>query len=186
MFSDSKKAGFNNSGSRTKSIRRKERRHTLKYRLSAKEKETNETFLQYLSNYQISDSQVGMLSKVSTPVTNECEIRHQLLQDFEQFAICKTNAPPKHLSQTKQRTHPFHVKYNWIPPVQPSIANESDWENVKTQLAEIIVTKPKNKLSRSEVMTLKELKNNSVLNLKKANKGTTVILNNYNLSEHRQ
>ena len=82
--------------------------------------------------------------------------------------------------------YPFHVKSNWIPPVQPSIANESDWENVKTQLAEIIVTKPKNKLSRSEVMTLKELKNNSVLNLKKANKGTTVILNNYNLSEHRQ
>ena len=65
MFSDSKKSGSNNSGSRTKSIRHKGRRHTLKYRLSAKEKETNETFLKYLSNYQIFDSQVSMLPKVS-------------------------------------------------------------------------------------------------------------------------
>ena len=35
-------------------------------------------------------------------------------------------------------------------------------------------------------MALKGLKNNSVLNLKKADKGTTVIMNNYNLSQHRQ
>ena len=35
-------------------------------------------------------------------------------------------------------------------------------------------------------MALKELKNNSFLNLKKADKGTTVIMNNYNLSQHRQ
>ena len=39
--------------------------------------------------------------------------------------------------------HPFHVKSNWIPPVHPSIALESDYENIKTQLAEITVTKPK-------------------------------------------
>ena len=76
-----KKAGFNNSGSRTKITRRKERRHTLKYRLS-------ETLLKYLLNYQISDSQVSMLSGlkfIPTPVTNECKIRQQLFQDFEQF-----------------------------------------------------------------------------------------------------
>ena len=65
MFSDSKKSGSNNSGSRKKSIRHKGRRHTVKYRLSAKEKETNETFLKYLTNYQIFDSQVSMLPKVS-------------------------------------------------------------------------------------------------------------------------
>ena len=78
MFSDSKKAGFNNSGNRTKSIRRKERRHTLKYRLSAKERETNKTFLNYLSNYQISGCQVSMQSKVSNsfqhPWPTTCKI----------------------------------------------------------------------------------------------------------------
>ena len=65
--------------------------------------------------------------------------------------------------------HPFHVKSNWMPPVQPSIALESFMENVKAQLAEITVTKPKN----NELTALKELKTNSALNLKKADKGTT-------------
>ena len=65
--------------------------------------------------------------------------------------------------------HPFHVKSNWMPPVQPSIALESFLENVKAQLAEITVTKPKN----NELTALKELKTNSALNLKNADKGTT-------------
>ena len=55
-----------------------------------------------------------------------------------------------------------------MPPVQPSIALESVLENVKAQLAEITVTKPKN----NELTALKELKTNSALNLKKADKGT--------------
>ena len=70
--------------------------------------------------------------------------------------------------------HPFYVKSNWMPPVQPSIALESFMENVKAQLAEITVTKPKN----NEVTALKELKTNSTLNLKKADKGTTTITTN--------
>ena len=73
--------------------------------------------------------------------------------------------------------HPFHVRWNWVTPVQPSIAHESDLENVKTKYAEITLTKPKNNLSRNEFMALKELKNNSALNLKKIDKGTTVIMN---------
>ena len=120
MFSDSKKAGFNNSGSRTKITRRKERRHTLKYRLS-------ETLLKYLLNYQISDSQVSMLSGlkfIPKPVTNECKIRQQLFQDFEQFTRRMRLQYIFH-GQNKEPI-PFHVKSNWIPPVQPSIALESD------------------------------------------------------------
>jgi len=66
-----------------------------------------------------------------------------------------------------------------LPPVQPSIALESYLENVKTQLTEITVTtcKPKNNLSSA----LKELKNNSALNLKKQTKvqqqSSSVIMN---------
>ena len=69
--------------------------------------------------------------------------------------------------------HPFHVKSNWMPPVQQSIALESYLESVKTQLADIRINKPKNNLSRNEMAALKELKNNSAINLKKADKGTT-------------
>ena len=65
-----------------------------------------------------------------------------------------------------------------MPPVQPSVALESYLENVKAQLAEINVTKPRNNLSRDEAMALKELKNNSAINLKKANKGTTTVIMN--------
>ena len=54
-----------------------------------------------------------------------------------------------------------------MPQVQHSVALESYLENVKTQLAEIKITKPKNNLSRNEVKALKELKNNPAINLKK-------------------
>ena len=51
-------------------------------------------------------------------------------------------------------------------------------ENVKTQLAEIKIIKPKINLSRNEVKALKELKNNPGINLKKTNKGTTTVIMN--------
>ena len=51
-------------------------------------------------------------------------------------------------------------------------------ENVKTQLVEIKITKPKNNLSRNEVKGLKELKKNPAINLKKADKGTTTVVMN--------
>ena len=74
--------------------------------------------------------------------------------------------------------HPFHVKSQWMPPVQSSIALESYLENVKTQLAEITLSKLKNNLSRNDVTALKELENNAAINLKKADKGTTTVIMN--------
>ena len=65
-----------------------------------------------------------------------------------------------------------------MPQVQHSVALESYLENVKTQLAEIKITKPKNNLSRNEVKALKELKNNPAINLKKADIGTTTVFMN--------
>ena len=59
-----------------------------------------------------------------------------------------------------------------------SVALESYLENVKTQLAEIKITKPKNNLSRNEVKALKELNNNPAINLKNADKGTTTVIMN--------
>jgi len=67
---------------------------------------------------------------------------------------------------------------NWIPPVLQSITLESYLESVKTQLAEIKINKPRNNLSRTEMATLKELKNDSAINLEKADKGTTTLIMN--------
>ena len=50
-----------------------------------------------------------------------------------------------------------------MPSVQQSIAPESYLESVKTQLADIRIN-----LSRNEMAALKELRNNSAINLKKA------------------
>jgi len=74
--------------------------------------------------------------------------------------------------------HPFHVKSNWIPPVQPSVALESYLEEVKVLLAEIQLKKPKDNISNAERRALKTLRENRNINLKKADKGTrTVVLN---------
>ena len=69
------------------------------------------------------------------------------------------------ITDKKKEPHPFHVKSNWMPPVQPPIVLKSYLEIVKGPLAEITVTKPKSNLSRNEVTALKELKNNFALNL---------------------
>ena len=77
-----------------------------------------------------------------------------------------------------REVHPFYVKSDWNPPVQPSVALESYLEEVKSQLAEIKITKPKNNLSRKEHEALTELKQNTDINLKKADKGSTTVVMN--------
>ena len=74
--------------------------------------------------------------------------------------------------------YPFHVKYKWKPPVQPSVALESYLEEVKIQLAELELKNPKDNLNPAEREVLKALKRDTNINLKKADKGTrTVALN---------
>ena len=59
-----------------------------------------------------------------------------------------------------------------------SVALESYLEEVKLQLTEIQITKPKLNLSREEQKALNELKQNNDINLKKADKvSTTVVMN---------
>lgn len=147
-------------------------RKTRKQKRCNKERETNEKFLKNLSDHRLTNSQVSILSKglrlIPTPVTiNENEIKPHLLADFEQFARRMRLQYIFHGNH--EGKHPFHVKSNWIPPVQPSVALESYLENVKVRLAEITTQKPKYNLSRKEHIAI---------NLKKADKGsTTVILN---------
>lgn len=45
-----------------------------------------------------------------------------------------------------------------MPPFEQSVALENYLEGVKTQLADIKITKPKQNLSRNEMAALKELK----------------------------
>ena len=63
---------------------------------------------------------------LSTPVTRENTIRCQLLNDFSKYA-----------RKINEELHPFHVKSDWDPPVQPSVALETFPEEVKFELANI-------------------------------------------------
>ena len=77
-----------------------------------------------------------------------------------------------------KESHPFHVKSNWEPPIQPSVALETYLEEVKTQLVEVKIFKPRNNLPNRERQAIKELEQNTNINIKKADKGiTTVIMN---------
>ena len=71
---------------------------------------------------------------------------------------------------------PFHVKSDWEPPVQQSVSLESFLERVESDLAEVNITKPKNNLSPAERNALIELKNNTEINIRKADKRTTSVL----------
>ena len=72
--------------------------------------------------------------------------------------------------------HPFHVKSNWEPPIQPSVALETYLEEVKTQLAEVKIITLKNNLPFKERQAIKELKQNTNIHVKKADKGTTTVI----------
>ena len=152
----------------------------MKNRRQRKERETNEKFFHNLSSHQLTDNQVSLLSRglkfIPTPATNETKIKQQLLGDFEQFARRMILLYIYHGQNIE--AHHFHSKSTWISQVQHSVALENYLQNVKTQLAEIKIIKPKNNLSRNEVKALKELKNNPAINLKKTNKGTTTVIMN--------
>ena len=105
--------------------RKKRRKNTLHKRVTT-EREKNEKYLKNLSDNTLTDHQVSVLAKglkfIETPVTNENKIRQQLLRDFEQFARRMRLRYIFHGND--KEPHPFHVKSNWIPPVQSSIALE--------------------------------------------------------------
>jgi len=62
-------------------------------------------------------------------MTKENLIRRQLHADFNQFGR------PMRLQYIfhgeENEPHPFHVKLDWEPPVQPSVALETFLEEVK-------------------------------------------------------
>ena len=69
------------------------------------------------------------------------------------------------------KPHPFYVKSSWEPPLQKSVAPESYLEEVKSQLAELELTKPKNNLPPTERNALEALKHDTEINLKRQTKG---------------
>ena len=101
---------------------------------------------------------------IPTPVTNET---FTILQDelrLQYIFNGKDNKP-----------HSFHVKSNWEPPVQPSVALESNLERIKFRFAGVHITKPENNLPPAERKTLGDLKNNIEIDIRKAERETASV-----------
>ncbi len=98
------------------------------------------------------------------------------------FVICSNSYFSSRYLSLKNRKickpHPFYVKSHWKPPVQPSVDLENYLEGVKTELAAIKLSKPKQNLPRKERQAIRELKTNSEINIRKADKGSTTVLMN--------
>ena len=166
------------SKKRLRNRKRKERKQQKNKNDLNAQWEANKKHIKNLSNQELTNDQISLLAKglkfVPCPITKETQIRQQLLRDYENFArrmrlryICHGE---------DKEPHPFHVKSTWKPPVQPSVALESYFEEVKMQLAEVKLTKPKNNLAPKEREALKTLKTNNEINLKKTDKGTTTVV----------
>ena len=142
--------------------------------------ESRKQHIKSLSNQQLTDKQIILISRglkfIPTPMTGENLIRCQLLTDFNQFAR------QMHLQYIyrgeRNKPHPFHVKSNWTPPVQPSVGSETFLEEVKFELAGIELHRPKDNLSHNERRALRELPRDKNIVLKKTDKGTTTIAMN--------
>ena len=84
--------------------------------------------------------------------------------------------PPPPPPKSQNEPHPFHVKSDWEPPFQPSVALETFLEDVKLELASIEFDKPKDNISTGERQAVKELSRNKSIILKKSDKGNTTVL----------
>ena len=142
--------------------------------------EANKNHIENFSDKKLTNDQINILAKglkyIPTPVTNEMQIKKQLLHDFDHFA---RRMRLQFIFQGKNtEPHPFHVKSTWKPPVQPSVALESYLEEVNIQLAELELKNPEDNLNSAERDALNALKRDTNINLKKADKGTTTVVLN--------
>ena len=107
-------------------------------------------------------------SLIRTKSRNNCYGISNSLPDGCDYGTC--------FKEKNKGPHPFHVKSNWTPPIQSSIALESYLEHVKVAISEINIEKPKYNLSGNQYAAVKELKNNAAINLKRADKGSTTVI----------
>ena len=176
--------GGSNKNSFTKrkrnTAKRRERRNRSSTNRVSYKNDKGQKYIKNISNEKLTDAQITLISRglkfIPTNAPNKNKIRRQLLRDFEDFA---RRMRLKYMFHGQNREiHPFYVKSDWNPPVQPSVALESYLEEVKLQLAKIHITKPKRNLSHNERKALNELKQNHHINLKKADKGSTTVVMN--------
>ena len=160
----------------TISQKRSSKRKALRNQYENNLRTTNEKFIKNMSNKNLTDHETALLAKglKFIPTPKKPVSQRNLLRDFNTFA--RSMRLKYIFADSKSNLHPFYVRSNWQPPPQPSVALENYLEQTKLEIANITFTDVKDNLSAKERQALKTLNNNSELNLKKADKGTTTVV----------
>ena len=137
---------------KTKNKKHNERKKKTHKDINAIKTECNKKYIKNLSNFDTTTDQTNLPSRglkfVPTPSTNETALRRQLLSDFDQFA---------------RRMRLQFIFHSYL-------------EEIKTELAHIPITRPKHNLPLNQRKAFTELTNNTEINIKKADKGTTTVI----------
>ena len=124
--------------------------------------------LKNLPKTNLTGSQIKLLTKglkfIPTAAFTKNKIPCQLLRDYNDFARWMRL---KYIFHGQNKSiHPFYVKSNWEPPVQPSVRLGTYLEEVKQQITVIKITRPKPNLSPKEQKALNTLNQNKDLNFR--------------------
>ena len=126
-----------------------------------------------MSAKTLTDLETALLAKglkfIPTPPNSASH--NNLLKDVEAFT--RSMRLQYIFANSKSKPHQFHVKSNWQPPPQPSVALESYLERTKYEIASITFSPVRDNLSAKQRQALKTLRTNSEVNLQKSDKGTT-------------
>ena len=128
------------------------------------------------SDTTLTDQDKTLLSKglKFIPTPPKPNSHRSLIKDFNNFT---RNMRLKFLfADRNSKPHPFHVKSNWQPPPQPSVALENFLERTKYEIATISFCDTQDNLSAKEREALKKLRANTKANIKKAEKGNTTVV----------
>ena len=112
------------------SKKRRQKRKALKNQY----KQNNDRYIMNLSDTTLTDQDKTLLSKglKFIPTSPKPSSHRSLIKDFNNFT---RNMRLKFLFADRNRKpHPFHVKSNWQPPPQPSVALETTWNEQNMRL----------------------------------------------------
>ena len=112
----------------------KTKKHNERRKVSNNSLTNNDgNFIKNLSEEVLTDTQISLLTKglkfIPTATVKKNKIKRQLLQNYKAFA---RRMRLKYIFHRQNKSiHPFYVKSNWEPPVQPSVTLEHYLEEVK-------------------------------------------------------
>ena len=154
------------------SKKRRQKRKALKNQY----KHNNDRYLKNLSDTALTDHDITLLSKglKFIPTPPKPDSHRSLIKDFNNFT---RNMRLKFLfADRNSKPHPFHVKSNWQPSPQPSVALEDYLERTKYEIATIPFSDTQDNLSAKEREALTKLRANTKVNIKRADKGNTTVV----------